>query len=193
MRKASLMKTFNDYFESVPVLETPRFCLRPFSREDLDAYFDILRDESVQQFLGGAVLVFDKEPHRTNWLNNINRRLLDSKTVFTWCIEEKATGRIAGRIDLGGFQKKTMAEISYHLAKEFWGCGVATEVVARVTSFGLSDLKLRRIQGLAMVENVASIRVLEKNGYQPEGTLHCYPFGRAFYDVVILAIINKEH
>ena len=186
------MKSFNDYFNSVPYLESQRFILRPFSRLDMAEYFDILRDDQVQKYLGGGVPLFDKEPHISNWLNNINGRLLKSKTVFTWCVEEKSTGKIAGRVDLGGFQKKTMAEISYHFGRSFWGYGVATEVVEKVTSFGLENLKLLRIQGLVRVENTASIHVLEKNGYNKEGVLHCYPFGTEFHTVVMMAIVSPR-
>ncbi len=49
---------------------------------------------------------------------------------------------------------------------------------------------LRRIQGLARMENTASIRVLEKNGYQREGVLRGYPFGREFHDAVMLAAVR---
>lgn len=59
------------------------------------------------------------------------------------------------------------------------------EVVERVTEFGLNELGLKRIQGLVMVENQASIRVLERNGYIREGLLHNYPFGREFHNVVM--------
>lgn len=41
-----------------------------------------------------------------------------------------------------------------------------------------------------MVENIASIRVLEKNGYEKEGVLRCYPFGREFHNIVMMSIIN---
>lgn len=184
------MKRFKDYFDCVPTLETERFCLAPFSREDLDDYFDILRDQRVQQYLGGGVPLFDREPNITDWLNNINNRLLKRKLVFTWCVKEKATGKVIGRIDLGGFVRQTMAEISYHYGYDSWGRGAATEVAARVTDFGLNDLGLRRIQGVVHIENGASMRVLEKNGYQREGTLRCYPFGREFHDVVMLAIVR---
>lgn len=186
------MKKFKDYFNSVPSLETDRFLLVPFSREDMDEYFDILRDNRVQKYLGGGVPLFDKEPNITNWLNNINGRLLKSKLVFTWCVKSKTTGNVIGRIDLGGFVKQTMAEIAYHYAYESWGKGAASEVAARVTDFGLNELGLRRIQGVVHIENEASMRVLEKNGYLREGTLHHYPFGREFHDVVMLAIVKRS-
>ncbi len=186
------MKAFNECFESVPNLETQRFILRPFVRADMDDYFDIIRDEQVQKYLGGGVPLFDKEPHITNWLNNINGRLLKTRTVFTWCVEEKNTGKIAGRVDLGGFQKKTMADIAYHFSRPFWGQGIATEVVKKVTAFGLDELKLKRIQGLVRIENVASIRVLEKNGFVKEGVLRHYPFGSEFHNVAMMAIVVEN-
>lgn len=184
------MKEFKEYFKSVPCFETERFILVPFKREDMDEYFDILRDDRVQKYLGGGVPLFDKEPNITNWLNNINDKLLKRKLVFTWCVKKKASGKVVGRIDLGGFVKKTIGEISYHFAYDSWGKGAATEVVRRVTDFGLKELGLRRIQGLVHVKNIASARVLEKNGYLQEGTLRHYPFGREFHDVIMLAIVQ---
>ena len=184
------MKQFKDYFDSVPRLETERLVLAPFAREDMEQYFAILRDDRVQKYLGGGVPLFDREPHITNWLNNINDRLLKRKLVFTWCVKEKATGKVIGRIDLGGFVKQTMAEISYHYGYDSWGKGLATEAAARVTDFGLRELGLRRIQGLVHIENPASVRVLEKCGYAQEGILRCYPFGREFHDVVMMEIVQ---
>lgn len=183
---------YEDYFNNIPEMETERFILTAFSRDKMDAYFDILRDEEVQKYLGGAVPLFDQEPHITNWLRNINDRLLKNKLVFTWCVVEKESGKVIGRVDLGGFIKKTVADISYHFARTGWGRGVATEVVGKVTEFGLNNLKLKRIQGLVRVENIRSIRVLEKNGYEKEGILRSYPYGREFRDVVMMAIVNKE-
>ena len=153
-------------------------------------YFDILRDDRVQKFHGGGVPLFDKEPHITNWLNNVNGKLLNRKLVFTWCVKEKVSKKVIGRIDLGGFVKKTIAEISYHYSYDRWGKGVAIEVAARVTNFGIKELGLRRIQGLVHIENRSSIRVLKKNGYLQEGILHYYPFGREFHDVIMLAIVQ---
>lgn len=184
------MNDFNSYFKEIPRLETERLSLNAFSREDMPEYFEILRDNEVQKYLGGGVPVFDEEPHISNWLRNVNDRLLSRKIVFTWCVKEKTTGKVIGRIDLGGFVRKSTAEISYHFARNYWGNGIATEVVSRVTEFGIDELGLKRIQGLVRKENKASIRVLEKNGYIQEGLLHYYPFGKEFHDVIMLAKIN---
>lgn len=185
------MGDFNSYFKTIPEMETERLILTSFKREDMPEYFDIIRDNEVLKYLGGGVQVFDEEPHISNWLRNVNERLLIRKLVFTWCIKDKETGKVIGRIDLGGFVKKSTAEIAYHFDRNFWGNGFATEAVSRVTEFGIGDLGLKRIQGLVRKENFASIRVLEKNGYIQEGLLHYYPFGREFHDVVMMAKISS--
>lgn len=57
---------FNDCFKEIPALTTEQFYLTAFCREDMEEYFDILRDERVQRYLGGGVPLFDREPHITN-------------------------------------------------------------------------------------------------------------------------------
>lgn len=57
------MGDFNSYFSSIPKMETERLIFTAFTREDMNAYFEILRDKDVQRYLGGGVPLFDKEPH----------------------------------------------------------------------------------------------------------------------------------
>ncbi|MDE7219914.1 MAG: GNAT family N-acetyltransferase [Oscillospiraceae bacterium] len=184
---------FNDYFKEVPCLETDRLLLRPFCREDMETYLEFMHDPAVHRFLGGGVNLFSSEPHITNWLNNINGRLLKSKTVLTWCVELKSEKRVIGRVDLGGFVKRSMAELAYYFAKEYWGMGFASEAVKEAVRFGFKDLKLHRIQAAVRPENAASLRVLEKSGFQQEGLLRKYYFGKEFHDTVMLAAVREEN
>ncbi|MGN6711457.1 GNAT family N-acetyltransferase [Anaerocolumna jejuensis] len=210
---------YDDYFAAIPHLETDRLILRTFYREDINTYLEIIHDPQVQQFLGGGVNLFNEEPHISNWLSNINGRLLKSKTVITWCVEykcerkalshsiiygstadlsavcngSKSEKKVIGRIDLGGFVKKTMAEISYYFSPEYWGMGLATEAVKEVTQFGFEELKLHRIQAAVMPDNVPSLKVLKKAGFVEEGILKKYLFGKEFHDTVMLATVREEN
>jgi len=184
---------FADYFSSIPRLETQRLILRAFTRADMAAYVRFIGDPRVQRYLGGGAPPCSGEPHSTNWLNNINGRLLKSKTVFTWCVECKETKAVIGRIDLGGFVKRSMADIAYYFAPESWGRGYATEAAAAVTRFGFDELKLHRIQATVMPGNAASLRVLEKAGYAREGVLRKALMGREFHDIVLLAAVREEN
>lgn len=58
-----LIIKYKDYFNEIPRRETERFILRAFKYTDMNEYFDILRDENVQKYLGEGVPLFDKEPH----------------------------------------------------------------------------------------------------------------------------------
>ena len=63
------------------------------------------------------------------------------------------------------------AEIGYWLGEPFWGRGIATAAVERVTAYGFATLGLERIEAHVFGTNLASSRVLEKAGYSFEGRL----------------------
>lgn len=184
---------FNDYFNSIPILETDRLILRSFSREDIDEYLIWAFTKEVQRYMGNPLLDYSSEKHITNWLNNINGRLLKSKTVFTWCVEYKTDKKVIGRVDLGGFIKKSTAELAYHFSKGYWNMGFAKEVIAEVVRFAIEDLKLHRIQALVMPDNIYSIKALKKAGFTEEGLLRKYPFGSEFHDAVMLSVITEHN
>jgi len=184
---------FNDYFNSIPIFETDNLILRSFSRKDIDEYLIWAFTPEVQRYMGNPLLDYSSEKNITNWLNNINGRLLKSKTVFTWCVEYKTDKKVIGRVDLGGFIKKSTAELAYHFSKNYWNMGFAKEAIAEVVRFAIEDLKLHRIQALVMPDNIYSIKALKKVGFTEEGLLRKYPFGREFHDAVMLSIIAEHN
>jgi [ribosomal protein S5]-alanine N-acetyltransferase len=61
------------------------------------------------------------------------------------------------------------AEIGYWIGEPFWGNGIATRTVKLITRYGLEELGLTRIHCGIYEFNAASMRVVEKNGYQKDG------------------------
>ncbi len=59
--------------------------------------------------------------------------------------------------------------LGYKLDGGFTGRGYMTQAVQAVTDFGFGELGLHRIEGNVMPRNRASLRVLEKCGFQKEG------------------------
>jgi len=87
----------------------------------------------------------------------------------TFGIEYK--GELSGVIGLV-IQKdvyKKSAEIGYWIGEPFWGNGIATKAVELITEYGFNKLGLNRIYSGVFEYNVASMKVLEKNGYEKEG------------------------
>ena len=86
-----------------------------------------------------------------------------------------------------------MGEIYYKLAPEFWGKGYATEVGKALIKFGFEEMNLHRIDAGAHIENVASIRVLEKIGMIREGQHRkILPIRGDWYDNYHYAIIETD-
>ncbi len=92
-----------------------------------------------------------------------------------WVLERRSDGRPLGM--LRATQTGPQAELGYVLAREHWGQGYVSEVVAALKERGLAS-GLQRITALVDVENSSSARVLEKAGFVREGTLRnvcCHP------------------
>jgi RimJ/RimL family protein N-acetyltransferase len=76
-------------------------------------------------------------------------------------------------------------EVSYWLGRRFWGNGIATKALAEL----LRIVTVRPIYARAAKDNVASIRVLEKCGFEITGFDRCYATSRGeAVDEVILEL-----
>lgn len=80
-------------------------------------------------------------------------------------------GRIAGSISVECKSDvyRRDGEIGYMLLDEYRSQGIMTEAVKLMTREAFEKLDILRITGIVYAENTASQRVLEKNGFVPEG------------------------
>ena len=99
-----------------------------------------------------------------------------------------ADGKVVGNITVR--QKSDVyckdGEIGYLLLMEYWSKGIMTEAVRQICDVAFSELDIVRITGLVYAPNVASQRVLEKNGFVREGLQRnaVYKNGQ-IYDLVL--------
>lgn len=73
-----------------------------------------------------------------------------------------------------GFDELTQghrAEIGYWLARPWWGRGIMTAVVGKACEHAFAEWNLVRISARVFDTNIASARVLAKNGFEFEGLL----------------------
>ena len=80
-------------------------------------------------------------------------------------------GQLCGAIGLVLLQDvySNTAELGYWLGEPFWGKGITTFAINLITQYGFEVLNLRRIHASIFDFNLASMKVLEKNGYVKEG------------------------
>ena len=72
---------------------------------------------------------------------------------------------------LGRDIARMSAEMGYWLSEEYWGRGITTRVVTAMSEWALDNYNLTRVFAQAFAHNAASIRVLEKAGFEREGVM----------------------
>jgi RimJ/RimL family protein N-acetyltransferase len=81
-----------------------------------------------------------------------------------WAVEEKGTKSFVGRIGLLHPEGWPGIEISYVLARSFWGKGYATEGGRAAMTYAFHKFKIPRLISLIHPDNRASVGVAEKLG-----------------------------
>ena len=81
-------------------------------------------------------------------------------------------GQIVGSISVERManEKRSVGSIGYMILTPFWSQGIGTEAVRQICGIAFRELALERIIGEVFPENLASTRVLEKNGFLLEET-----------------------
>ena len=152
------------------VLDAGACILRPFRPGDEESVARHANDRRV------AMQLRDRFPHpytlddAHEWVSAAST--LDPVTTFAITLPGEDDETIGGIGLLPGSDiERISAEVGYWLGARFWNRGLTTAALHAITAYGFETLALERIFALPFATNLASIRVLEKAGYQREGVL----------------------
>ena len=93
----------------------------------------------------------------------------DETFAFAITLDDKAIGSI-GVFRQQNIHRQT-AEMGYYVAEEYWGKGIMTDAVKQICEYVFKNSDILRIYAEPFAYNTGSCRVLEKAGFQYEGTL----------------------
>ena len=93
----------------------------------------------------------------------------DETFAFAITLDDKVIGSI-GVFRQQNIHRKT-AELGYYIAEECWGKGIMTDAVKQICEYVFKNSDILRIYAEPFAYNTGSCRVLEKAGFQYEGTL----------------------
>lgn len=129
--------------------------------------------------------------HAVQWIKILKRRKQKKpRTDIVFGIDVK--GAIVGAIGLHNIDyTHKKAEVGYWLGKDYRGKGIMPQALKKVVTHAWKKLHITRIYAYVHTDNPASTRVLEKVGFEREGTLkkQYYKDGRAI-DTYIYAKIR---
>ena len=143
------------------ILETPRFLLREFTPEDADALALVISDPETMRFYPAP---YDRAGVE-QWIER-NRQRYQHDGVGLWAMELTKDKILIG--DCGIIRQQvegeSLYEIGYHLRRDHWGQGLATEAAIACRDWAFAHLKAGRLISLIRPENLPSRRVAERNG-----------------------------
>jgi RimJ/RimL family protein N-acetyltransferase len=152
-----------------PRLHTARLRLRPVTSTDADALFAMHSSAHVLRFWDAPPW---SERERAERFVAACQQMAEEGSGSRPAIERVSDGAFIGWCGLTRWNPDyRSASLGYCLVDTAWGHGYATEAARALLQWAFDTLDLNRVQAETDTRNAASARVLEKLGFQREGTL----------------------
>ena len=175
----------------LPILETERLILRPFSISDSERVRELAGNKDVY-----ATTLNVPHPYETGmagkWISSHLSQFYSGSGV-NLAIVLKEAETLVGAIGLGAKPRHRRAELGYWIGVPYWGNGYCTEAAREVVQYGFEVLGYHKITSTHMKSNPASGRVMEKCGMIREGELvdQVYKDGN-FHTLLVYGIRDSE-
>lgn len=143
-------------------LETDRLLLREFTLDDKEAVYEFGSNEEIHTYTGDAMIGSVEEAE--DLIKNVWFEDYKNYGYGRFATIYKPDNRLIGFAGLKYLPEFGETDIGYRFLPKYWGKGLATEASRAIIDYGFEHLKLKRIIGIAMPENIGSWKVLEKVG-----------------------------
>jgi RimJ/RimL family protein N-acetyltransferase len=124
--------------------------LREVEADDVAVFYEHQADSGASRL--AAVASRDREAHAAHWAKIMSDPAVLIRTIL-------AGDTVAGQVL--SFPRDGVREVGYWLGREYWGRGLASAALAEF----LAVDRERPLYGVVAEHNVASRRVLERNGF----------------------------
>ena len=152
-------------YKNMPNIYFEDFYLRTIKKSDAKDMFDYGTDKLVTQFLNWGPYTQLKEAKKT--IKNIFFPRLKDGLPIGYAIIDAQTSKMIGTIDFHSkIRSEHGAEIGFALHRSYWNKGMMTEALSAMIRIGFEHLKYDFIRIKHLKINVASQRVIEKNGFK---------------------------
>jgi [ribosomal protein S5]-alanine N-acetyltransferase len=162
------------------VLETERLLLRPFTFGDELPLFSVLGDPVAMTYYPRAKT---REEVR-DWVARFRLSFLKNG-IGLLAVLQKSTGELIG--DCGTLEQEvegsTEIEVGYHIRRDLWKLGLATEAARVCYDYALREFNPPRVISLIRPENLASRRVAEKNGLTLDKVVFWRGYDHCIYEL----------
>lgn len=183
------MLTIN--FHPFKNLETERLLLRRVSNDDVNEILELRGNPETMKYIPRP-LATNKDEALAH-IKMINDKI-EANEGINWAITIKGNSKLIGVIGHYRIQPENhRCEIGYMILPQYNGQGIVTEAVKVVLEYGFDDLQMHSIEGVIDPNNIASERVLLKNGFAKEAHILENEFWDGkFWDTVIYSLLKRN-
>lgn len=163
--KAQVIQKGRSSHLSMIVFETERLILRRMGPDDFDALMAVFGDQETMKYYPSA---FQRDDVK-KWIEWCMKSY-DENGYGLYAMVLRETNTVIG--DCGHARQEVDGEaeieIGYHVLREHWRKGYATEAARGAVAYGFEALCAKRLISLVRPENTPSRRVAEKVGMKIE-------------------------
>jgi len=149
-----------------PVLLTESLVLRAPHAEDIDAIAILADNPAIATMVSRIPHPYGRADAETFVRTSVKR----GNGNCVYAITEAETGRLMGCCSLETAADGKSLELGYWIGEPFWRRGIATEAVHALVDMAFRTRDIEHIDARCRVINPASRRVLQKSGFQFQGT-----------------------
>ncbi|SES67678.1 Protein N-acetyltransferase, RimJ/RimL family [Oceanobacillus limi] len=143
------------------IIETERLYLRELVSDDVEDLSMVLSDPETMQYYP---MPFNQEKV-LKWIE-WNRNSYQQFNHGLWAVILKEGDKLIGDcgITMQRIEEETVPEIGFHIRKDYWNKGYATEAAMACKQYAFDTLNYSRIYSYTSIRNIPSQKVAEKLG-----------------------------
>lgn len=147
------------------LFETEHLKIRSFEIQDAGSLYENHLEEEVKKWIPNESYADMEEALEAVrfYIDCVNGRRLP----YVLAVELKETGELIGDTGVNAVEGSSdEVEIGYAICEKYSGKGYATELLRAMTEYITEAFEINNLYGRVMHGNSASVKVLEKNGYE---------------------------
>lgn len=173
--------------EILMTLKTDRLILRLFDDNDVDSYYNILKNKSVYQWLGKGE---KKTKIQIKKIINYHLDHWQKHKIGTWAVVLKEDNTLIGHCGFNYVKDLNHYELLYAFEQSQWGKGYATEACKVSLSWVKNNKITKELIALSYPNNKPSIHVIEKLGFNYIETKSLFGLDLFVYQIKIESLTN---
>lgn len=157
------------YFKPFPKIKVENLLLRFNKFRDIKDIYEIYSEKDVCKY--SDILVYDSiNDARYYFSNNIKKYI--KNCCYSFMVEDININKVIGTVSITqcSYNYK-IVQIGYSFNKNYHKKGYATKAVNAFVEFCFEKLNTERVEAMVLVDNMPSIKLLEKLGFKNEGLL----------------------